>query len=203
MKWRSEGNLRLGSNVIELLLPHRRPFLLVDFVDSIYDTPAPTIEAGKHIGANEPVFDGHFPGLHIWPGTLTIEGMGQASALLTILLGMRRVAEAEGLPPGAALDALRNLNMGFQLNPGYRDTDAGVLLTRLSEGRKELALNASVDVKLHRPVFAGQRIDYLVSLVGEFGNIARYDAEARVDGVTVASGALSGARIPHPGPARR
>src|SRR6185436_1395713 len=89
----ANSRLRLGSNVVELLLPQKRPFLMVDFVSAFRSTPVPALESGRHVSANETFFDGHFPGMHIWPGTLTIEGLGQTSALLMSILAMRRLAE--------------------------------------------------------------------------------------------------------------
>lgn len=193
-----KGKLRLGSNVIELFLPQRRPFLMVDFVDSFHDVPSPTLEAGRHISANEIYFDGHFPGHHLWPGTLTIEGMGQTSALLIAVLMVRRVAQAGGQDPDAALGQLLNLELGYRMHPGYRPDDAAAFLERLRPHTAWLAVGAAVDVKLLRPVFAGQRLDYRVMLAGEHGDMMRFQVEASVDGVTVAEGKMTGARMKRP-----
>lgn len=198
MRWDFQGNLRLGSNVVELLLPQSRPFLMVDFVDSFHADPAPTLYAGRHISANESFFDGHFPGMHIWPGTLTIEGMGQTSALLMAILMMRRAAEAEGRDAEIALSGLRNLDMGYRMHPGHRKHDAAELLQRMRAEPPWLAIGASIEVKFLRPVFAGQRLDYRSRLTAEVGNMMRFAVEAVVDGTPVAQGALSGARVTRP-----
>ena len=198
MRWDFQGNLRLGSNVVELLLPQSRPFLMVDFVDSFHADPAPTLDAGRHISANEAYFDGHFPGMHIWPGTLTIEGMGQTSALLMTVLMMRRAAAAEGADPELAMSRLRNLDLGYRMHPGHRADDAADLLQRMRAEPPWLAIGASIEVKFLRPVFAGQRLDYRSRLTGEVGNMMRFDVEAVVDGTPVAKGTLSGARVSRP-----
>lgn len=198
MRGNAKGNLKLGSNVVELLLPQSRPFLMVDFVDSFHDDPAPALDASRHISANEGYFDGHFPGMHIWPGTLTIEGMGQTSALLMTILMMRRAAADEGADPEVAMAGLRNLDMGYRMHPGHRAADAEALLRRLREAPPWLAIGASVEVKFLRPVFAGQRLDYRSRLAGEVGNMMRFAVEATVDGTPVASGTLSGARVSRP-----
>ena len=198
MRWDFQGNLRLGSNVVELLLPQSRPFLMVDFVDSFHADPAPTLDAGRHISANEAYFDGHFPGMHIWPGTLTIEGMGQTSALLMTILLMRRAMVAEGADPELAMAGLRNLDMGYRMHAGHRPDDAARLIARLRSEPPWLAIGASIEVKFMRPVFAGQRLDYRSRLVAEVGNMMRFDVEAVVDGTPVAKGTLSGARVSRP-----
>jgi len=198
MKSARKGNLYLASNVVEMLIPQRRPFLMIDFVDSFSAAPRPTIEAGRHISANEIYFAGHFPGLHLWPGSLTIEGIGQTAAALMTLLVMRRTAESEGRDPDAPLEELRNLQLGYQLHPGFRPANAAQFVTWLESLSPALAVGAAVDVKLHRPVFAGQRLDYRVSIATEVGEMMRFDVEASVDGTPVASGVLTGARMLRP-----
>jgi beta-hydroxyacyl-ACP dehydratase FabZ len=64
---------------IRRILPHRYPFLLVDRVDSV---EADKIVARKMVTANEPFFEGHFPGNPIMPGVLIVEALAQAGALL-------------------------------------------------------------------------------------------------------------------------
>ena len=196
MKWEFKGTLRFGSNVIELLLPQRRPFVMVDFVDSFYATPVPTLDAGRHISANEHYFAGHFPGLHVWPGSLTIEGLGQTGALLMTILRMRRAAEEEGVDPDTIGDALRNLDLGFRLHPGYRADAAAAFLAKLRTRMSGLSVGASVEMKFLRPVFAGQRLDYRVRLTHEIGDATRFAAEACVEGVVVAAGVMTGSHVP-------
>jgi 3-hydroxyacyl-[acyl-carrier-protein] dehydratase len=189
------GALSLGSNVVELLLPQRRPMLMVDRIDSFVAMPAPALEASRHISANEVFFGGHFPGLHLWPGCLTIEGMGQTGQLLVTLLAVRQLAAAESGDPEAAIEALANLELGFRLHPGYRAEEGARFLSRLRELRPSLAVGAGVDVKLLQPVFAGQRLDYRATLAGEFGDMVRTVVEASVAGTVVARGSMTGARV--------
>jgi 3-hydroxyacyl-[acyl-carrier-protein] dehydratase len=195
---KTAGNLRFGSNVVELLLPQKRPFLMVDFVSAFHGGDAPKLEAGRHISANEIFFDGHFPGMHVWPGTLTIEGMGQTSALLMSVIAMRREAEKVGADPDVVLTRLRQRALGDRMNPGHKADDAADLIKRIRSEPPWLAIGASVDVKLLRPVFAGQRLDYVSTLSGEVGNMMRFQVEALVEGTVVANGTLTGARLPRP-----
>jgi 3-hydroxyacyl-[acyl-carrier-protein] dehydratase len=64
---------------IRKILPHRYPFLLVDRVDSV---SGDKIVARKMVTANEPFFEGHFPGNPIMPGVLIVEALAQAGVLL-------------------------------------------------------------------------------------------------------------------------
>ena len=63
-------------------------------------------------------------------------------------------------------------------------------------GARMTTLGASVDVKLVQPVFPGQRLEYRARLVLASGNFARFEVEATVNDVTVASGFMTGMQIP-------
>ena len=62
-------------------LPQRYPFLMVDRV--LLREPGKRLVALKNVSANEPYFQGHFPGRPIMPGVLILEAMAQAAGLLT------------------------------------------------------------------------------------------------------------------------
>ncbi len=67
-------------HLIQSILPHRYPFLLVDKVHSIDGT---TSAIGvKNVTMNEPHFQGHFPGTPIMPGVTIVEAMAQTAAVM-------------------------------------------------------------------------------------------------------------------------
>lgn len=187
--------LALGSNVVELLLPQRWPMLMVDRIERFTEHPHPTIEASRFISASDVVFRGHFPGFHLWPGCLTIEGMGQAGAALVALVHIRERLMLETGDAQAGFAALRNLERGFRMHPGYNASDAERFRAAMRNSNSGVAVGAAVDVKLRRPVFAGQRLDYRVVLAHQFGEMVRFDVEASVGGAVVADGTMTGARL--------
>ena len=66
--------------LIQKILPHRYPFLLVDKVrDIVPDTSAVGI---KNVTMNEPHFTGHFPGKPIMPGVTIVEAMAQTAGVM-------------------------------------------------------------------------------------------------------------------------
>jgi 3-hydroxyacyl-[acyl-carrier-protein] dehydratase len=72
--------LEADLSLIQRIIPHRYPFLLVDKVRDIYI--GKSCVGIKNITFNEPQFQGHFPGLPIFPGVMIIEAMAQTSGIL-------------------------------------------------------------------------------------------------------------------------
>ncbi len=66
--------------LIQRIIPHRYPFLLIDRLRDIRVGEAAT--GIKNVTFNEPHFQGHFPGAPIMPGVTIIEAMAQTAAVL-------------------------------------------------------------------------------------------------------------------------
>jgi 3-hydroxyacyl-[acyl-carrier-protein] dehydratase len=74
------GTHEADIHLIQRIIPHRYPFLLIDKVrDIVLNASATGI---KNVTFNEPHFQGHFPGAPIMPGVTIIEAMAQTSAVL-------------------------------------------------------------------------------------------------------------------------
>jgi len=73
-------------------IPHRYPFLMVDRIVSIRgDEFAIGL---KNVSANEPQFQGHFPGNPVFPGVLLLEGMAQTAGVICMQMLGRRAGSA-------------------------------------------------------------------------------------------------------------
>ena len=75
------NNLKSADiQLIQKIIPHRYPFLLVDKVVEI-DALKSAIGI-KNVTFNEPYFQGHFPGIPIMPGVNIIEALAQTAAVM-------------------------------------------------------------------------------------------------------------------------
>ena len=66
--------------LIQRILPHRYPLLLVDKVIEINSFQSAL--GIKNVTINEPHFQGHFPGTPIMPGVMIVEAMAQTAGVM-------------------------------------------------------------------------------------------------------------------------
>ena len=94
---------------IQKILPHKYPMLLVDKVLELEE--GKRIVAVKNVTANEPFFQGHFPGNPIMPGVLITESLAQTGAIM--LLSMEENKGKLGVFTG-----INNFKFRKQVVPG-------------------------------------------------------------------------------------
>ena len=80
--------MKLNSNEIASLLPHRYPFALVDRI--VDDEPGQWAKGIKCVSVNEQFFCGHFPQEHVMPGVLILEAMAQVGCVALMALPENR-----------------------------------------------------------------------------------------------------------------
>ncbi len=85
---------------IKKIIPHRKPFLLVDKLHGIdLDKKNEIIIGSRFIPADDPVFSGHFPDFPLYPGSLQIEMAGQLGLCLSyFVMNSRNSIAADARP---------------------------------------------------------------------------------------------------------
>lgn len=105
--------MKLNSNQIAEILPHRYPFALVDRIDEC--EPGVRAQGVKCVSVNEQFFCGHFPQEHIMPGVLILEAMAQVGAVailtkpenrgkIVLFGGVKNARFKQKVVPGDVLD---------------------------------------------------------------------------------------------------
>ena len=78
----AQAGFTIDIHRIVEMIPHRYPFLMIDRLLDVI--PGESATGLKNVTANEPFFQGHFPGKPVMPGVLIIEAMAQTAAVVVV-----------------------------------------------------------------------------------------------------------------------
>jgi 3-hydroxyacyl-[acyl-carrier-protein] dehydratase len=119
----------IGPEGIKKIIPQRDPILLIDAIKAV-DAANGLISGIRRIPTTDPVFAGHFPDFPLYPGTYTLEMIGQIGLCLHYFATAETAVIAEDAAP-APVRATRILGALFldAIRPG----DQVLLLSQITE----------------------------------------------------------------------
>ncbi|HLN64521.1 MAG TPA: 3-hydroxyacyl-ACP dehydratase FabZ [Symbiobacteriaceae bacterium] len=91
----------LDTKQIMAIIPHRAPILMVERILEM--EPGKRAVGIKNVSINEPFFQGHYPGMPIFPGVLILEAMAQTGGVAIMSLP----EYANKMPIFAGLDEVK------------------------------------------------------------------------------------------------
>lgn len=141
--------MELDIRKIQEILPHRYPFLLIDRVTDMEQ--GKWARAVKCVTANEPFFQGHFPGRPLMPGVLIMEALAQTGAAAIL-------SEEENRGRLVVFGGIKNCRFKRQVTPG----DVLELYCELTERRGPVGYGKAV-AKVDGQVAAQGELSFVIT----------------------------------------
>jgi 3-hydroxyacyl-[acyl-carrier-protein] dehydratase len=129
---------------IEKLIPHRPPFLWIDWVEEL--EPGVRCVAVKFVDPENPIFAGHFPAKPILPGIFLIEAMAQTAGVMLGSAARRDAGSKAGDRGKEGVALLAAVNRFKFLKPVTPGCELRVETKKLAEVDRMALIGGTVSV---------------------------------------------------------
>ncbi len=182
-----EMDFKYDQSLIEILLPHRPPFLLVDSIISYKNEEKPSLLANYACNNEELLCSTNESDYH-WPSMYIVEGLGQSCNLLIVLYYLEKHLRKADLRISSMDELLKKL---VEIEP---DETTGILKDILHERLVEIYSNigfmGATNMEIIGHAKRGQVISYEVQLTQVFGTLFHSVVKAYTDNKLIAHGTM-------------
>ena len=118
MQFEDTVKLNYGNEDIDRIIPHRAPFALITSLTAV-SLEHQIIEATSFVNPDDPIFEGHFPDMPVYPGVMQIESMGQAGLCMAYFLKNNTTEiTADSVPVKGLFTRVHNAGFNKGVKPG-------------------------------------------------------------------------------------
>ena len=184
-------NFKYDQSLIEMLLPHRSPFLMVDFITSYKSGKNPSLQAKYAVRKNNPLICWKESDDH-WPSMYVMEGLGQSCNLLIVINALEKGLMKADYKINSMDEIFERL--------ACRETDEvtgmlkNILLKRQSETFSSIGFMGAADIIFTGHAKRGRVISYEVMLNQAFGSLFHLVVKAYTEKKLIAQGTLISAK---------
>jgi 3-hydroxymyristoyl/3-hydroxydecanoyl-(acyl carrier protein) dehydratase len=174
-------------SLIELIIPHRPPFLMVDSVTFYKSGDSPVMHANFMVKENEPLSSGNGANPH-WPSIYIIEGLGQCCNLMIVISAL----EKELMKTGAKFNFIDEVLKGL-IDEEHGEATASlkeILQKRLTEIYSSIGFLGSADLDITGYARQGQVVSYEVQQNQVLGSLYHSSVRAYTDETLIARGTM-------------
>ena len=187
----SDISFKYDQSLIEMLLPHRSPFLMVDLIISYKGGKNPFLQANYRIKEKDSLFCKNDSDDR-WPSIYVMEGLGQSCNLLIVIFALE-----QGLMN--ANYRINSMDEVFRkLMDNETDNATGILKAILNQRKSEtfssIGFMGATDMEIKGHAMHGQVISYEVQLNQVFGSLFHSVVKAYTNTNLVAQGTMVSAR---------
>jgi 3-hydroxymyristoyl/3-hydroxydecanoyl-(acyl carrier protein) dehydratase len=184
-------SFKYDQSFIEMILPHRQPFLMVDSIISYKSGKNPSLLANYTIKDKEPLCFTNEPDDH-WPSMYVMEGLGQSCNLLIVISALEQGLMKANHRINSMDDVFR------KLMDKETDVVTGVLKDILHQRQMEtfssIGFMGAANMEITGHARQGHVISYEVQFNQAFGSLFHSVVKAYTDGKLIAHGTMVSAR---------